>query len=81
MEIKILQEKDNTLLKRKEILLEIDHSGRATPSREELANELSKMFNTPKEKIVIDYILSMRGYPKAKSKIKIYYETQNSPNK
>jgi len=72
MEIKILQEKNNPLLKRKEVLLEIDHSGRATPSREELTNELIKMFNKEKEKIVIDYILSSRGYPRAKAKVKIY---------
>jgi len=72
MEIKILQEKNNQLLKRKELLLLIDHKDRATPSREELSNELSKMFNVPKEKIVIDYILSVRGDQKAKAKIKVY---------
>jgi len=72
MEIKILQEKNNPLLKRKELLLEIDHTGRATPSREELTSELMKMFNKEKEKIVIDYILSSRGQPKAKAKVKIY---------
>jgi len=72
MEIKIIQEKNNPLLKRKELLLEIDHNNKATPSREELANEISKMFNVEKEKIVIDYILSIRGYSKSKAKIKIY---------
>jgi small subunit ribosomal protein S24e len=72
MEIKILEQKDNKLLKRKEILLLIDHSNRATPSREELSNEISKIFNVPKEKIVIDYILSIRGDQKAKAKVKIY---------
>lgn len=74
MDIKILQEKDNKLLKRKELLLEINHENRATPSREELTNELVKIFNTTKEKIVIDYILSKRGEQKAKAKVKIYYE-------
>jgi small subunit ribosomal protein S24e len=72
MEIKILEQKDNKLLKRKEILLLIDHSNKATPSREELSNEISKIFNVPKEKIVIDYILSIRGDQKAKAKVKIY---------
>ncbi|MBU5682711.1 MAG: 30S ribosomal protein S24e [Candidatus Aenigmatarchaeota archaeon] len=72
MEIKIIQEKNNPLLKRKELLLEIDHSNKATPSREELANEISKMFNVEKEKIVIDYILSIRGCSKSKAKVKIY---------
>jgi len=72
MEIKILEQKDNKLLKRKEILLLIDHSNRATPSREELSNEISKIFNVPKERIVIDYILSIRGDQKAKAKVKIY---------
>lgn len=86
MEIKVLQEKNNPLLKRKEIMLEIDHTGKATPSREQLLSELTKIFNVEREKIVIDYILSQRGYPKAKAKIKIYEkpitknETQNSPS-
>lgn len=74
MEIRILEEKDNKILKRKELLLEILHENRATPSREELSNEISKIINTPKEKITIDYILSKRGEQKAKAKIKISYE-------
>ncbi|MEM5832212.1 MAG: hypothetical protein QXS69_03680 [Candidatus Aenigmatarchaeota archaeon] len=85
MEIKVLQEKNNNILKRKELIIEIDHTSKPTPSREELANEISNKFNVDKDKIEIDYILSYRGLSKAKAKIKIYevlpakkHETQNS---
>lgn len=72
MEIKILKEKDNQLLKRKEILLEINHKNKPTPSRENLLSELSNIFGIENNKIVIDYILSKRGCDKAIAKVKIY---------
>lgn len=74
MDIRIIQEKDNKVLKRKEVLMEIEHKDRATPSRQELTNELSKKFNVPADKIYINYILSKRGEQKARAKVKIYYE-------
>lgn len=72
MEIKILEEKNNPLLKRKELLIEVDHTNKPTPSREILLSELSKIFNAENNRLEIDYILSQRGYSKAKVKIKIY---------
>lgn len=72
MEIKIIQQKENPFLERKEIMLQIIHTNEPTPSRQELMKEIIKMFNTEEEKVQIDYILSKRGKPEAVAKIKIY---------
>jgi len=73
MEIKIISEKDNFLLKRKEIIAEVEYGNRATPSRNEVLEEIAKKFNVNKNKIEIDYIFSSAGKHLAKVKFKIYY--------
>ena len=73
MNIKIVNEKDNKLLKRKEILLEVEYGNRATPSRQEFLDEFSKFFNVDKNLLEIDYIFSSAGKHVAKVKVKINY--------
>lgn len=74
MEIEILKEKDNKLLNRKELELRIKHPNAPTPKKEEIKEELSKMFNVDKEQIVINYVLSKKGLQEAIAKVKILYQ-------
>lgn len=74
MEIEILEEKENQLLNRKELKLNLKHENAATPSKAELMKELVAKYSVPDENIVIDYIHSQKGIGLSTAKVKIYKE-------
>lgn len=66
MEIKIIQQQQNILLKRKEIAFEIDHAQtRGTPSRVEIRNKLAEMLKTKPELVYIKRVETKTGTMKA----------------
>ena len=54
MELKILEERANPLLKRTEYRFEVDHATSATPSRDAVRGELAKAVKAPKDRVVIE---------------------------
>ena len=74
MNFNVLDEKQNELLKRKELKLEIEHLLAATPSKAELLKELATAYSVPEENIIIDYIFTQNGIGKSVAKVKIYKE-------
>ena len=72
MEVKIIEEKDNPFLERKEVLLRIEHHSQPTPSKKELEDYLTKKYGVDATHIVIDYIFSEVGIGESKAKVKIY---------
>ena len=74
MEMKVLQEKDNQLLGRKEVRFEMRHTGGATPTKASVAKELASKYGVPEENIVIDYVLTKKGIAASEVKAKIYKE-------
>lgn len=74
MNYNVITEKQNELLKRREMKIEIDHLLAATPSKTELLKELAAAYKVPEENIVIDYILTQKGIGKSIAKIKIFKE-------
>lgn len=74
MNYSVLDEKQNDLLKRKELKIEIEHLLAATPSKTELLKELAKAYSVPEENILIDYIFTQKGIGKSVAKIKIFKE-------
>lgn len=74
MNYNVVAEKQNELLKRREMKIEIDHLLAATPSKAELLKELAAAYKVPEENIVIDYIFTQKGVGKSVAKIKIYKE-------
>ena len=54
MEIKILEEHANPLLKRHEYRFEVAHATEATPSRDTVRGELSKLVKAPKDRVIIE---------------------------
>ncbi len=71
MNIKILEEKDNELLNRKEILAEVDSMDK-TPSNKELQTELAKKFNTKENLVVVKQINQIYGKRTSKVIANIY---------
>ncbi|HTT15382.1 MAG TPA: 30S ribosomal protein S24e [Thermoplasmata archaeon] len=54
MEIKILEDRPNPLMKRHEYRFEVAHATAATPTRDAVRGELSKMVKAPKDRVIIE---------------------------
>ncbi|MEM5829447.1 MAG: hypothetical protein QW040_01950 [Candidatus Aenigmatarchaeota archaeon] len=74
MEIEILEEKENVLLKRKEIKLNIKHPNSPTPKKQDLIKEIAVKYSAPEDCVVVNYIFTKKGLPESFAKIKIYQE-------
>ncbi|MGI0071145.1 MAG: 30S ribosomal protein S24e [Thermoplasmata archaeon] len=61
MEIRILEERANPLLKRHEYRFEVDHATVATPSRDSVRGELSKIVKAPKDRVIIERMGALYG--------------------
>lgn len=74
MKISIISEKNNPLLLRKELKIDIEHDNSATPSKTELQQFLSKEFKKDVEQIDIRNIFSDSGISKSKAKVFLWEE-------
>ena len=74
MKINIKEQKENTVLKRSEIIADIDYESRATPSKAELQLAFSKQLNIPQDKIEISKIISETGLSKGTAWVKAWKE-------
>ena len=71
MKIEVIEEKENPFFKRKEYKLLIKHENEATPSKNQLTEELKKMFGIDESKIKIEYIIGKKGISESIAKVKI----------
>jgi ribosomal protein S24E len=74
MEIEILEEKDNALLKRKELKLNIKHPNMPTPKKQDLIKEIASRYSVPEDHVVVNYIFTKKGIQESIAKVKIYQE-------
>ncbi len=74
MDIKIISEKENPLLKRREVLASIDYQGGPTPSKADLQKTLADHFKVNINNVEISKIMSEIGISKGKIWIKIWQE-------
>lgn len=74
MEMKILQEKENHLLGRKEVKLEMDHLAAATPAKASIVKEIAAKYGVPEEHVVLDYVFTKKGVASSEISAKIYKE-------
>ncbi|MEM5797897.1 MAG: hypothetical protein QXP39_00620 [Candidatus Aenigmatarchaeota archaeon] len=79
MKLEVVQERDNPILKRKELLLNIEHTGKATPTRVELLPVIAKQVNVDEKHIIIDYIRTSTGTNNSLVKVQIYQNIENIP--
>lgn len=74
MKFQIIEEKENPLLKRKEILISVDYEGGATPSKAYLQKSFAEHFKVGIEKVEVTKILSETGLAKGKALVKIWQD-------
>jgi small subunit ribosomal protein S24e len=71
MEVKVLEEKKNPLLQRREVQFSISHN-LGTPSRQEIKEKLSAYLNSKPELVIIERMKSEFGKRETKGYAKIY---------
>ena len=74
MKFQIIEEKENPMLKRKEILISLDYEKGSTPSKADLQKVLSEQMNANIENVEISKVLSEMGLSRGKAWIKIWQE-------
>ena len=75
-ELKIVKESDNPLLKRREILFEIPHPGKPTPSMAEVRQMVSAMKGAPLDAVYLVYLKSLTGKQSSVGEAHIYYSPE-----
>jgi small subunit ribosomal protein S24e len=74
MNMKVIEEKENPLLKRKEVIFSLEYDGKATVSKAELQKMVSEEMKTALDSVEISKILSEVGTPRGKAWVKIWKE-------
>lgn len=72
MEIKIVEQHANPLLKRTEYRFEIDHATAATPTRDAVRAELAKALKAPKERVIIEQMHAKFGIARSLGEAMVY---------
>lgn len=74
MKIQVITEKENPLMKRREVIINLDYDGKSTPSKAELQKLLSEELKVNIDTIEITKLLSEIGMSKGKAWIKVWKE-------
>ncbi|HTT16341.1 MAG TPA: 30S ribosomal protein S24e [Thermoplasmata archaeon] len=72
MEIKIIEERTNPLLKRHEVRFEVAHATAATPTRESVRTELAKAVHASKDRVVIERMRARFGTAVTRGEANVY---------
>jgi small subunit ribosomal protein S24e len=72
VEIKVLEERQNPLLKRREFLFEISHATAATPKRDEVRSEFAKVARAPKDRVIIERMHARFGTATTRGEAMVY---------
>jgi small subunit ribosomal protein S24e len=72
VEVRIVEEHANPLLKRHEYHFEVSHASAATPSRDAVRGELSKLLSAPKDRVVIERMGARYGTATSRGEALVY---------
>jgi small subunit ribosomal protein S24e len=76
VEIKILEDRPNPLLKRHEYRFEIAHATAATPSRDAVRGELAKIVKAPKDRVIVERMNARFGTAVTRGDAMVYDSTE-----
>jgi len=74
MKIQVIDEKENPMLKRRELVVSIDYEGGSTISKADLQKTLAKQLNANIESVEVSKILSEIGLSRGKAWVKVWKE-------
>lgn len=74
MKIQVIDEKENPMLKRRELVVSIDYEGKSTISKADLQKDLAKQLSANIENVEVSKILSEIGLSRGKAWVKVWKE-------
>jgi small subunit ribosomal protein S24e len=78
LELKVRQEGYNALLRRKEILAEVDHDEAGTPSRMDLRKAIASKYGTKPENVYVIDIETKTGTQTALCEVQVYDDNEGA---
>ena len=72
LDVKILEERPNPLMHRKEYTFEVDHAGGPTPPRADVRKELAKLVKVPADRLIIERMNARFGTAKTRGEAMAY---------
>ncbi|RLF49503.1 MAG: 30S ribosomal protein S24e [Thermoplasmata archaeon] len=72
MEIEVVSERNNPLLRRVELRIRVEHKGKKTPTRDEVREAIAKIKKVQKDRVIVDYLHSEFGWGVSRGYVKIY---------
>jgi small subunit ribosomal protein S24e len=78
LKVEIEGKKDNLLLERLEVNFRVDHEGGATPTREEVRDQLAKALKVEKSTIIVDEIRTEFGKQMSSGYAKVYKSVESA---
>jgi small subunit ribosomal protein S24e len=72
VEIRVVEERANPLLKRHEYRFEVTHPTGPTPKREEVRGELAKVVRAPKDRVIIERMRARFGTAVTRGDANVY---------
>jgi len=72
MDTQIIKVKENNLLDRKDLTVEIQHTGEATPAKEDVKGRIAAENNIDEEEIDVKNVLTGFGQQKSKAFLQVY---------
>lgn len=79
MEIQILSQTKNPITKVEKVIIKCEHSGKPTPNREEIWETVAKTLKKEKELIIIDKIITLKGYTASEVRVFVYPKKEDIP--
>jgi len=80
LELRIIEERPNPLMKRTEYRFEVAHSTEATPSRDAVRAEVAKAVKVPKDRVIIERMNAKFGTAKTLGDA-VAYQTKEAAEK
>ena len=78
MEVKVISEKKNILLKRREVLFSVSHQGQGTPSRLEVKEKLASLLNADLDCIFIKKMETKTGSSRTIGEANVYDDREQA---
>lgn len=77
MDVRVVEQRPNPLLKRIEVRFEVDHAGASTPRRAEVVGELAKQLKVPKERLVVEAMHARFGLAQSRGEALVYTNVES----
>lgn len=79
MKMEVVNQKKNAVMSREEVVLRVEHQGKATPSRESLLKEIAGKLKSKEDLIIIDRIFSSMGKSESEIRVLMYGRKEDIP--